>query len=147
MKKEYIEEVLKEARKAYDIGEVPVGAIIIKDDRIIATAHNTKERDKNPLKHAELIAIEKACKEIGNWRLDGCKLIVTLQPCPMCASAIKQARIDEVEYFVKIDNLEVRKTVNKLLKTTDNNKKLLCKKCKNLEYENMWKSFFEKMRK
>ena len=147
MKKKYIGEVLKEAQKAYDIGEVPVGAIIIKDDRIIAAAHNTKERDKNPLRHAELIAIEKACKEIGNWRLDGCKLIVTLQPCPMCASAIKQARIDEVEYFVKIDNLEVRKTVNKILKKTDNNKKLLCKKRKNLEYENMWKSFFEKMRK
>ncbi len=147
MKKIYVEEVLKEARKAYDNGEIPVGALIIKNDEIIAKAHNTKEKEKNPLKHAELIAIDKACKEIGNWRLDGCKLIVTLQPCPMCASAIKQARIDEVEYFVKIDNSEVRKIVNKILKTNDNNKQILCKKSKNQAYENLWKSFFENMRK
>ncbi len=91
-----MEEALKEARKAKEKGEVPVGAVIVKDGEIIARAHNLKEERKSALCHAEILVIEEATKVIGDWRLNGCIMYVTLEPCPMCAGAILQSRISEI---------------------------------------------------
>ena len=89
---------LEEARKAAALGEVPVGAVVAKDGEIISAAHNTRETEKNALHHAELLAIDAACKKLGGWRLWQCELFVTLEPCPMCAGAILNARIPRVYY-------------------------------------------------
>ena len=89
-------EALKEAQKAFDADEVPIGCVIVKNGKIIARAYNQKEKYKNPLKHAEMIAIEKACKKLGDWRLDDCELYVTVEPCIMCAGACLNARIKKV---------------------------------------------------
>ena len=97
MNKEYfMNEALKEAKKAYNKLEVPVGVVIVKDNEIIARAYNQKEMKNSPIKHAEIIAIEKACKKINNWRLNDCEMYVTLEPCPMCAGAIVNSRIKKV---------------------------------------------------
>lgn len=87
-----------EAKAAAEKGEIPVGAVIVRDGRIIATAGNGRETDKSALAHAELTAIGKACEALGGWRLTGCTLYVTLEPCPMCAGAIVNARIPRVVY-------------------------------------------------
>ena len=84
------------ANRAFENDEVPVGAVIVKNNEVISFGFNSKERDSSVLSHAELIAICEAEKKLGNWRLDGCDMYVTLDPCPMCASAIKQARINNV---------------------------------------------------
>ena len=97
MNKEYfMNEALKEAKKAYNKLEVPVGVVIVKDNKIIARAYNQKEMKNSPIKHAEIIAIEKACKKLNNWRLNDCEMYVTLEPCPMCAGAIVNSRIKKV---------------------------------------------------
>lgn len=95
-------EALKQAKKSFKIGETPVGAVIVKDGKIISRAWNRRETKKNALMHAEISAIDKACKKLGGWRLCGCDIYVTLEPCPMCAGAIIQARIDNV-YFGAYD--------------------------------------------
>ena len=92
----FMKEALKEAQKAYKKLEVPVGAIIVKDGRIVARAHNLKETKNDTIKHAEILAIEKASKKLGNWRLIDCEMYVTLEPCPMCAGAIVNSRIKKV---------------------------------------------------
>ena len=91
-------EALKEAEKARDEDEVPVGAIIVRNGEILTRAYNTRERDKNALYHAEIKAINQACQILGGWRLVGCTLYVTLEPCPMCAGAIINSRIERVVY-------------------------------------------------
>lgn len=97
MNKEYfMKKALLEAKKAFDEEEVPIGAVIVKDNKIIARAHNLKELKKDTTKHAELLAIQKASKKIGAWRLSECELYTTLEPCPMCAGAIINARIKKV---------------------------------------------------
>ncbi len=92
----YMKEALKEAQKAYKKLEVPVGAIIVKDGKIVARAHNLKETKNDTTKHAEILAIEKASKKLSNWRLIDCEMYVTLEPCPMCAGAIVNSRIKKV---------------------------------------------------
>ena len=89
-------EALKEAERALRLGEVPVGAVIVKDNKIIARAHNLKETLKDPTGHAEVLAIREACRVLSNWRLTGCEMYVTLEPCVMCASSIGQARIKKL---------------------------------------------------
>lgn len=89
---------LAEAQKAAALGEVPVGAVIARDGRIIAAAHNTRESEKNATHHAELLAIDQACRVLGGWRLWQCELFVTLEPCPMCAGAILNSRLRRVVY-------------------------------------------------
>ena len=89
---------LEEARKAAALGEVPVGAVVAKDGEIISAAHNTRETEKNALHHAELLAIDAACKKLSGWRLWQCELFVTLEPCPMCSGAIINSRIKRVVY-------------------------------------------------
>lgn len=92
----YMEEAYKEAKKAYDIGEVPVGAVIVKDGTIIAAAHNEKETGNDATMHAEISAIKRACRSLSSWRLSGCDIYVTLEPCTMCIGAILQARLDNL---------------------------------------------------
>lgn len=94
----YMKIALKEAKKAYDLDEVPIGAVIVKDGAILAKAKNLRNKTKCATSHAEVLAINKACKKLGDWRLEGAKMYVTLEPCSMCAGAIVNARIDKV-YF------------------------------------------------
>lgn len=93
MIEKFMKEALKEARKAYGKEEVPIGAVIVKDNKIISRAHNLRETKKQACAHAEILAIEKACKKLGAWRLEDCDLYVTLEPCVMCAGAIINSRI------------------------------------------------------
>ena len=89
---------LEEARKAAALGEVPVGAVVARRGEVVAAAHNTHETEKNALHHAELLAIDAACKKLGGWRLHRCDLYVTLEPCPMCAGALINSRMKTVYY-------------------------------------------------
>ena len=95
---EYMKLAYQEAIKAKDIDEVPIGAIIVKDDCVIASAYNQKESKRDVTAHAEMLAIQKACKILGTWHLDGCTLYSTLEPCMMCSGAIIQSRIAKVVY-------------------------------------------------
>ena len=92
----YMKEAMKQARKAYALEEVPIGCVIVYQDKIIGRGYNRRTTDKNTLAHAELIAIKKASKKMNDWRLEDCTMYVTLEPCPMCAGAIVQARIPKV---------------------------------------------------
>ena len=92
----YMREAIRQAKKAWALDEVPIGCVIVFDGKIIARGYNRRNTDRNTLSHAELNAIKKASKKLGDWRLDGCTMYVTLEPCQMCAGAIVQARIDEV---------------------------------------------------
>jgi len=94
----FMKKALKEAKKAYDIAEIPIGAVIVKDDKIIARGYNKREKNNMATSHAEMIAIEKACKKLGTWRLSDCTLYVTLEPCPMCTGAVINARIPRVVF-------------------------------------------------
>ncbi|MGI6080741.1 MAG: tRNA adenosine(34) deaminase TadA [Candidatus Avilachnospira sp.] len=92
----FMRSAIAEARKAKKIGEVPIGCVIVKDGKIIARGYNKRKKEGNTLSHAEIKAIDKACKKTGDWRLEGCSMYVTLEPCPMCAGALIQSRIDKV---------------------------------------------------
>lgn len=92
----FMEEAIKEAQKAYEKNEVPVGAVIVKDGKVIARGHNVKELKKDTTKHAEIIAVQKASKKLNTWRLSGCTMYVTLEPCVMCTGALIQSRIDRL---------------------------------------------------
>ena len=92
----YMKAAIRQAKKAYAIGEVPIGCVIVCEDKIVGRGYNRRNTDKNTLSHAEITAINKASKKTGDWRLEGCTLYVTLEPCQMCAGACVQARIDRV---------------------------------------------------
>lgn len=98
MNSKFMFEAIKEAKIAFTEGEVPVGAVIVKDGEIIARGHNMREQKQNALSHAETEAIALACRKLGSWRLDGCELYVTLEPCPMCTGAIINSRIKTVVF-------------------------------------------------
>lgn len=98
----FMRAALSEAQKAEKLGETPVGAVIVQNGRVIARGYNKREIKKNALMHAEIIAIDKACRKLGGWRLPECDIYVTLEPCPMCMGAIIQARINNV-YFGAYD--------------------------------------------
>lgn len=92
----YMKEAIKQAKKAAAIGDVPIGCVIVFEDKIIARAYNQRNKRKTTLAHAELLAIQKASRKLGDWRLEGCTMYITLEPCQMCAGAIVQARIPKV---------------------------------------------------
>lgn len=92
----FMKEAIKQAKKAYALKEVPIGCVIVYEDKIIARGYNRRNTDKNTLSHAEILAIKKASKKLGDWRLEDCTLYVTLEPCQMCAGAIVQARVSRV---------------------------------------------------
>lgn len=98
MHEKYMRKALKEALKANYKDEVPIGCIIVKNGEILARAHNLRETKQQSINHAEILAIQKACKKLGSWRLEHCTLYVTLEPCCMCAGAILQSRIETVVY-------------------------------------------------
>ena len=98
---EYMKIAIKEAIKAKKKGDVPVGAIIVMENKVISKSYNKKEHNKNATKHAEILAISKACKKIHSWHLDNCTLYCTMEPCMMCCGAILQSRIKKVVYLVK----------------------------------------------
>ena len=130
----YMNEALKQAKKAYEKDEVPVGAVIVKNGKIIARGYNLRETKQNALAHAEIICINKACKKLKNWRLEGCTMYVTLYPCKMCLGAIKESRLDMVYYGAKDDNItEFDNTVTTYLE--------------NKECSDILKFFFKQLRK
>lgn len=98
---DFMIESIKEAQKAGKKGEIPIGAVIVLDGKIISKGHNTREKTQNALHHAEIIAINKACKKLHSWRLENAEIYITLEPCPMCAGAISNARIKKVIYSAK----------------------------------------------
>ncbi|WP_066249186.1 tRNA adenosine(34) deaminase TadA [Neobacillus drentensis] len=95
---DFMREAIKEAKKAEERNEVPIGAVIVMEGKIVARAYNLRENEQNAIAHAELLAIDRACKDIGSWRLEESTLYVTLEPCPMCAGAIILARVKRVVY-------------------------------------------------
>jgi len=94
----FMQEAIHLAKQAVSLGEIPVAAVIVKDGHIIAKAHNRRELDKDPTAHAEILAIQQAAKHLGDWRLEGCTLYVTLEPCAMCSGALWLARVDRVVF-------------------------------------------------
>lgn len=101
MDEKYMLEALELAKTAASLGEVPVGAVVVRDGEIIGKGYNLRENKKSASAHAEIIAIEQSCNALGSWRLSGCTLYVTMEPCPMCAGAIVNSRIDRVVYGCK----------------------------------------------
>lgn len=94
----YMKKAVARAKAASRVGEVPIGAVLVKDGKVISTGRNMRENRKNALLHAELVAIDRACKKLGAWRLEGCTLYVTMEPCPMCAGAIVNSRIERIVF-------------------------------------------------
>ena len=147
-KEKFMREALKEAKKAFDKLEVPVGAIIVKDNKIIARAHNLKEIKKDTTKHAEILAIQKASKKLESWRLLDCDMYVTLEPCAMCAGALIQARIKNVYIGAMDEKTGACGSVLNLLEDYTFNHKVnvetgICKE----SCENILKDFFKKLRR
>jgi len=97
----YMSIALEEAKKAYEKDEVPVGAVIVKNNKIIAKAYNQREHFQDATKHAEIICIQKACRKLKSWRLEGCDIYITLEPCSMCAGAILWTRVNRIIYGAK----------------------------------------------
>ena len=137
MNEYYMKIAIKQANKALKYNEVPVGAIIVKDNKIVSKAYNKKEKSNDSTKHAEIIAISKACKKLRNWRLDDCILYVTMEPCMMCSGAIEQSRIKKIVYGVKNENYGY----------TDNlkNIEIISQVCEK-ECRNLVQTFFKKRR-
>ena len=99
----WMHQALLEAKKAAALGEIPVGVVIVRDEQVIARAHNRRELDQDAMAHAEVLCIQQACRVLNSWRLSGCTLYVTLEPCPMCSGAIINSRLDRVVYGAKDD--------------------------------------------
>ena len=114
MKGKFIDIALEEAKKAYNLNEVPVGAVIVQNGQVIAKSHNLKRNTNNVMNHAEIMCINEAIRQIGDWRLNDCEMYVTLEPCPMCAGALVQSRIKKIyigsESNIK-SNTEVIKSI------------------------------------
>ena len=148
LKNKFMKEALKEAKKAYDKNEIPVGAIIVKDNKIIARAHNIKEEKNDTTKHAEIIAIQKASKKLGTWRLLNCEMYVTLEPCSMCAGALIQARIKKVNIGTMDEKTGACGSVLNLLEDYKFNHNVEIEKdIMKDECEHILKEFFKKLRK
>ena len=147
MEEKFMKEALKEAKKAYDKLEVPVGAVIVKDGKIIARAHNLKETKYDTTKHAEILAIQKASKKLNSWRLIDCEMYVTLEPCSMCAGALINSRIKKV-YIGASDQKTgaVGSVFNLLEDYTFNHKVEYEKGVLQDECESILKEFFRKLR-
>ncbi len=147
MNRKFLDMAFELAEKAYDLNEVPIGAVIIKNDEVIGCGYNQKESTNSVLKHAELIAIEEASKNLNNWRLDDCDIYITLDPCPMCASAIKQARIKNVYSALNNTDDSYLEIINKIFVGDNTNPSVNF--ISNLDVDkskNLLNSFFKKQR-
>lgn len=144
MEEKFMQEALKEAKKAYEKLEIPVGAVIVKNGKIIARAHNLKETKQTATAHAEILAIQKANKKLNNWRLIDCDMYVTLEPCNMCMGAIVSSRIKNI-YIGTLDQKKVEKIdIQKYKEEYDVNIKYgIC----GVECETILKEFFKDLRK
>ena len=148
MEEKFMKLALKEAQKAYDKLEVPVGAVIVKDGKVIAKAHNLKETKFDTTKHAEILAIQKASKKLGSWRLLDCEMYVTLEPCSMCAGAMINSRIKKVYIGALDEKTGACGSVLNLLEDYPFNHKIEIEKgILQVECENMLKDFFKMLRK
>lgn len=143
----FMRAAIKEAVAAFDEGETPIGCVIVRDGEIIAAAHNKREKEKNALYHAEVLAIDKACRALGGWRLPGCTLYVTLEPCPMCAGAIVSARIERVVFGAKDPKAGAFGSVLNLNSYPLNHKPEIISGVLNRECADMLSQFFIKKRK
>ena len=142
----YIKEALKEAKKAYSIGEIPVGCVIVYNDKIIARGYNKREKNQQAIDHAEIIAIRKASKKIGSWRLDDCKMYITLEPCVMCSGAIIQSRIKEVIYGAYDYRFGCHKSITNLFDLKFNHTVNIKGGVLEEECSNIIKKFFQEIR-
>lgn len=143
----YMDEAIKEAMKAYKLGEVPVGCVIVVDDKIIARAHNARHNKKNALYHAEMIAIDKACKKLKRWILDDATIYITLEPCLMCSGAILQARIKNLVYGCPEPKFGCVESIMKVFSDYKFNHQVsITSGIKCLEISQMMKSFFQNLR-
>lgn len=144
----YMQMAIEEAKKAYLLDETPIGAIIVLEDKVIARACNRRNTDKNSLAHAEIIAINEACQYIGDWRLDNCTIYITLEPCPMCAGAIVQARIPTVVFGAKSPKAGCGGSLVNILQMEQLNHRceVLSSICED-DCSEILKDYFRKMRK
>lgn len=145
-KEKFMRLAIKEAKKAKNKDEVPIGAVVVKNGKIISRGYNLRESKQNSLKHAEIIAIDKACKKLGNFRLEGCDLYVTVEPCLMCSGAIVQSRIRKV-YFGACDEKygTVTSVVNAFEIKANHRVEFEQGVCKD-ECESLIKNFFKELR-
>lgn len=147
-KNKFMKQALKEAKKAYEKLEVPVGAVIVKDGKIIAKAHNLKETKTDTTKHAEILAIQKASKKLESWRLLDCEIYITLEPCSMCAGAIINSRIKKVYIGALDEKTGAAGSVLNLFEDYKFNHKVEVEKgVMQKECENILKDFFKMLRK
>lgn len=142
----YMTSALALAKEAMERGEIPVGAVIVKDGEIIARASNTREQRHSALGHAELSAVQQACVLLGDWRLRGCTLYVTLEPCPMCAGALINARIDRVVFGAHDPNAGCCGSVCNLFAMQFNHSPRICTGVLAQECSALLTEFFEKIR-
>lgn len=148
MHEKYMELAIREAKKAYKNGDVPIGAIIIKNNKIISKAFNKKQKNRNAIEHAEIIAIEKACKKLKSWHLEECTLYTTVEPCMMCCGAIIQSRITNLVYGTKNPKFGYVDSLDNLLNDKKNNHKVnVIKSIKENESRDLIVSFFKSKRK
>ena len=143
----FMRAAIKQAQKAYEKNEVPIGCVIVHDGKIIARGYNRRNTDKSTLAHAEITAIRKAAKKLGDWRLEDCTLYVTLEPCPMCAGAIVQARITECVIGCMNPKAGCAGSVTNLLEMDGFNHKVIVRRgILEEECSNMLKTFFRELR-
>ncbi|MCQ4022251.1 MULTISPECIES: tRNA adenosine(34) deaminase TadA [unclassified Ruminococcus] len=142
----YMRLALEQAHLAYKIGEVPVGAVVVRNGEVVGTGYNRRETDKNAVAHAELIAIDNACKRLGGWRLWECELYVTLEPCPMCAGAIINSRIRRLVYGASDKKAGSIESVVKMLELPYNHRPPYLGGVLQEECAEILKSFFREMR-
>ena len=146
MKEKFMNEALKEAKKAYNKLEVPIGAVIVKDGKIIAKAHNQKEDKQDTTMHAEIIAIKKASRKINNWRLNDCDLYVTLEPCPMCAGAIVNSRFKKIYIGTMDEKNGACGSVSNILEEYKQNFKVELETLNHESCKKILKDFFKELR-
>ena len=142
----YMALALKEAEKAFNKNEVPVGCVIVKDDKVIARAHNLRQTKKSVLGHAEILAIEKASKKLNSWILEDCTIYVTLEPCPMCAGTILQARLDKLVYAAPEPKFGACGSVINLFETKFNHEVEVIPNVLQEESSKLLKNFFQILR-
>ena len=146
----FLKEAIKQAKKAMAIGDVPIGCVIVFEDKIIARGYNRRNKDKSTLSHAEIIAMKNACKKIGDWRLEDCTMYITLEPCPMCAGAIVQSRIKKVVLGAMNPKAGCAGSVLNILQTDGFNHKteveLISSESLRSECSSLLSSFFKSLR-
>ena len=143
----FMGEALEEARLAFDAGEVPIGAVVVRNGEVVGRGHNRRESDRNALAHAEVLAIDDACKALGGWRLWECDLYVTLEPCPMCAGALVNARVRNVYYGAKDEKAGSVESVTKLFDLPYNHRPKAFGGVREEECAALLSEFFDRLRK